>query len=210
MIRIAVLVSGKGRGTNFQAILDAALDGRIDGEVAVLVASRRDCGAVERAEAVGVAVDVISPKAFESDDAYDAALYDALEKYRIDLVCLAGFMRKVSSRLVARYRNAMMNIHCALVPMFCGAGMYGHHVHEAAVEYGVKVSGCTVHFVDESYDTGPVIVQRTCPVYAEDTADTLAARVLEQEHIAYPEAVALFAQGRLRVEGRIVYVNCEL
>jgi phosphoribosylglycinamide formyltransferase-1 len=206
MICIAVLVSGKGRGTNFGAILDATRDGRIDGEMAVLIATRAESGAVQRARDAGVAVEIVGPKSFDDDEHYYSALMKALAKYNPDLVCLAGYMRKVPAEMVARYRNRMMNIHCALVPMFCGPGMYGHRVHEAAIEYGVKFSGCTVHFVDENYDTGPVILQRAVPVYDDDTADTLADRVLAEEHIAYAKAVQLYAQGRLRIEGRKVTV----
>jgi phosphoribosylglycinamide formyltransferase-1 len=206
MIRIAVLVSGKGRGTNFQAILDAVADGRIDGEMAVLVATKPESGAVQRATEAGVPVEIVSPKAFDDDEEYYAVLSDTLDRYDPDLVCLAGYMRKIPPEIVASYRGRMMNIHCALVPMFCGPGMYGHRVHEAAIEYGVKFSGCTVHLVDENYDTGPVILQRAVPVYDDDTADTLAERVLEEEHVAYAKAVQLFAQGRLKIEGRRVTV----
>jgi len=206
MIRIAVLVSGKGRGTNFGAIVDAAADGRVDGEVVGLIATRAECGAVERAREHAVPIEILSPKSFASETEYYTALLAALENYQPDLVCLAGYMRKIPREMVARYRGRMMNIHCALVPMFCGEGLYGHKVHEAAIEYGVKFSGCTVHFVDENYDTGPVILQRAVPVYNDDTADTLAERVLKEEHVAYPKAIQLFAAGRLRVEGRKVTI----
>lgn len=206
-IRIAVLVSGHGRGTNMQAIIDACRERRIDGEVAVVVGVRPDAPAMERAAAAGVETLVVNPKEFASGDEYDAALLDALQSRRIDLVCLAGYMRKVGQPVIDAYRNRMMNIHPALIPMFFGQGMYGIRVHEAALERGVKVSGCTVHFVDEDYDTGPVVLQTVVPVLEDDTPETLAARILPEEHRTYTRAIQLFAEGRLEVTGRRVRIR---
>lgn len=205
-INMAVLVSGHGRGSNMQAIIDACADGRIAGRLAVVIGVRDDAPAMERARTQGILTSEVRPKAFDSDDAYGARILELLAEHQIDLICLAGYMRILPSNVISKFRHRVMNIHPALIPLFCGKGMFGERVHQAAVDYGVKVSGCTVHFVDEQYDTGPIIVQKTVPVEEGDTAETLAARILVQEHIAYPEAVQLFAQGRLRVEGRVVQV----
>lgn len=203
-IRIAVLVSGQGRGTNMQAIIDACKDGRIGGEVAVVVGVRADCAAMDRAQASGVATSVVNPKDYSSPDDYDRALLSVLQSSTIHLICLAGYMRRVGQPVIDAYRNRIMNIHPALIPMFYGRGMYGHRVHEAAIERGVKFSGCTVHFVDEDYDTGPIILQTVVPVLDDDTPDTLAARILVEEHKTYVRAIQLFAEGRLQVKGRRV------
>ena len=208
-IRIAVLVSGQGRGTNLQAIIDSCEAGRIGGRVAVVIGVRDDAPAMERARNHGIPAVALSPKALGSEETYEAALLACLKDYRVDLVCLAGYMRKLGQGVIDAYRNRIMNVHPALIPMFFGVGMYGHHVHEAAIRRGVKVSGATVHFVDEDYDTGPIIIQRVVPVLFEDTPDTLAARILPEEHKAYTEAIQLFAQGRLKVEGRKVKVLSE-
>lgn len=205
-INIAVMVSGHGRGSNLQAIIDACRDGRITGQVAVVIGSKAGAPAMDRARNNGIPAVEVRSKAFATDQEYAARVIEVLAEHEIDLVCLAGYMRVLPSGVVSAYRHRVMNIHPALIPLFCGKGMYGEHVHQAALDYGVKVSGCTVHFVDEEYDTGPVIVQKVVPVEEGDTAETLAARVLVQEHIAYPEAIQLFAQGRLRVEGRVVRV----
>lgn len=207
MINIAVLVSGQGRGSNLQAIIDACKDGRIDGQVSVVIGTKGDAPAMDRARDNGITAVEVRPKSFNSDDEYAARLVEALNEHKTDLVCLAGYMRILPSKVINAYRWRIMNIHPGLIPLFCGKGMYGHHVHQSAVEYGVKVSGCTVHFVDEDYDTGPIIIQKCVPVEEGDTADTLAARVLVQEHKAYPEAIQLFAEGRLTVEGRVVHVE---
>ena len=205
-IDIAVMVSGHGRGSNMQAIIDACNDGRIDGGVAVVIGTRDDAPAMERARLQGIESVEENPKAFADDDGYGKRLLGIMTEHRIDLICLAGYMRILPSILINTYRWHVMNIHPALIPLFCGKGFYGEHAHKAALEYGVKVSGCTVHFVDEAYDTGPIIIQKVVPVEEGDTAETLAARVLAQEHAAYPEAIQLFAQGRLRVEGRCVRI----
>jgi len=205
-IRIGVMVSGHGRGSNMQALIDACNESRIDGQVAVVIGTKSGAPAMERAKEQGIPVVEASPKTFADDEAYANRLLEILAEYEVDLLCLAGYMRILPLKLVSEYRWRIMNIHPGLIPLFCGKGMYGGHVHQAAVDYGVKVSGCTVHFVDEEYDNGPIIIQRVVPVEEGDTADDLAARVLVQEHIAYPEAVQLFAQGRLKVEGRIVHV----
>ncbi|MHB1457138.1 MAG: phosphoribosylglycinamide formyltransferase [Armatimonadota bacterium] len=206
-INIAVMVSGHGRGSNMQAIIDACGDGRIDGQVAVVIGTKDDAPAMDRARLQDITAIEVSPKAFTEDDEYGRKLTSLMTEHKIDLICLAGYMRILPTVLISAYRYSVMNIHPALIPMFCGKGMYGVNVHQAALEYGVKVSGCTVHFVDEDYDTGPIILQKVVPVKEGDTAETLATRILAQEHIAYPEAIQLFAHDRLRIEGRIVHIS---
>ena len=220
-IHIAVLVSGRGRGTNFQALLDGCRSGQIPGNISILISSSPDTPAIQRAAAAGVSTAYLPPpgrkdllgeeladaeELAKAEDSYDSSLLDLLTRNNIDLVCLAGYMRKIGPRVLAAYPNRIMNTHPSLIPAFCGKGMYGSHVHEAVLAYGVKVSGCTVQFVDENYDAGPIIVQRAVPARDDDTPASLAARVLVQEHQAYVEAVRLFALGRLRVEGRRVRV----
>lgn len=205
-VNIAVLVSGHGRGSNLQSIIDAARDGRIDGRVVLVIGTKSGAPAMDRARENGIPAVEVAPKAFASDEEYAARVVSLLREHDTDLVCLAGYMRILPAGVIDAFRWRVMNIHPGLIPLFCGKGMYGEHVHQAAVDYGVKVSGCTVHFVDEHYDSGPIILQKVVPVEEGDTAGTLAARVLVEEHKAYPEAVQLFAEGRLRVEGRIVHI----
>lgn len=207
-LRIGVLVSGHGRGSNLQAIMDACACGEIRGAVEIVIGTRSGAPALERARACGVPVLVISPRKYGPDDeAYGRALLRALSARGVGLVCLAGYMRKLPAVVVEAYPGRIMNIHPALLPLFGGQGMYGERVHRAVLESGMKISGCTVHFVDAEYDTGPIIVQRCVPVLEGDTVDTLAARILPEEHRAYVEAVSLFAQGRLEIDGRRVRVK---
>lgn len=205
-INIAVMVSGHGRGSNMQAIIDACGDDRIDGQVAIVIGTKDDSPAMDRARLQDIATIEVNPKSFSEDGEYGRKLLSIFTEYKIDLICLAGYMRILPSMLISAYRYAIINIHPALIPMFCGKGMYGENVHRAVLEYGAKVSGCTVHFVDEDYDTGPIIIQKVVAVKEGDTIETLAARILVQEHIAYPEAIQLFAQDRLRIEGRVVHI----
>ncbi len=204
-IRIAILVSGHGRGSNMAAIIDACQRGEVDGQVVLVIGTRCEAPALQRAAEKGVPTCVISPRNL-SEEEYAQRLLHALGEAKVDLVCLAGYMRLLPTPVVQSYAGRVMNIHPALLPLFGGKGMYGEHVHRAVLDSGMKVSGCTVHFVDEHYDTGPIIVQRCVPVEEEDTWETLAARVLVQEHQAYVQAVKLFAQGRLRIEGRRVRI----
>jgi phosphoribosylglycinamide formyltransferase-1 len=209
MIRIAVLVSGQGRGSNMQAIIDACHSGKIDGEVALVLGVNDEAPAIERARSQGIPTLCISPKAYETTEAYDAAVFDALKAASIDLICLAGYMRVLGQDIVDHWRDRIMNVHPALIPSFCGKGMYGHHVHEAVIARGVKFTGVTVHLVDEEYDTGPIVLQTVVPVDEDDTPDTIAAKVLVEEHKTYTDAIALFAAGRLRVVGRKVRILSE-
>ncbi len=190
-----------------QVIIDACRDGRIAGEVAVVVGVVTDAPAIHRAQAAGVETIILNPKEFDDVAGYDRAMLESLVARRIDLVCLAGYMRVLGKVVVEEFRNRIMNTHPALIPMFSGKGMYGHHVHEAAIARGVKISGCTVHFVDEDYDMGPIIVQTPVVVCDDDTVDSLAARILAEEHQAYVQAIKLFAEGRLEVDGRRVRIK---
>jgi phosphoribosylglycinamide formyltransferase-1 len=205
-IRLGVLVSGRGRGTNLQAIIDACERGETKAQVAVVISTNPEAGAVERARRHNVEALVVDPKQFASQEDYERELVRRLQERSVDLVCLAGYMRKLSPLFIGAWRNRILNIHPALLPAFGGQGLYGHHVHEAVIESGAKFSGVTVHIVDEEYDHGPIVLQTVVPVLDDDTPDTLAARVLEQEHKLYPQAIRLFAEGRLRVEGRRVKV----
>lgn len=188
-----------------QAIAAACASGQIDGTVALVIGNYADSPALARAAEMGLPALSLSSR--QEETAYAQALLLALEEARIDLLCLAGYMRKVPDTVVTAYKGRVMNIHAALLPAFGGKGMYGIHAHQAVLDYGAKVSGCTVHFVDENYDTGPIIWQSVVPVEETDTAETLAARVLIAEHDAYPRAVALFAQGRLSLDGRRVRIK---
>lgn len=211
MIRIVVLLSGRhGRGSNMQALADACADGHIAGRVALVLGNWAESPALERARGLGLPTGVIAspPRgaAPSAEEDYGAALLAAIGDARPDLICLAGYIRKLPDAVVAAHPGRIMNMHNALLPSFGGRGMYGGRVHQAVLDYGAKVSGCTVHFVDADYDTGPIILQTPVPVAEDDTAETLAARVLAAEHEALPRAVALFAQGRLRIEGRRVLI----
>ena len=199
-LRIGVLVSG--RGSNLQAIIDATEAGRLDGQIVVVVSDRADALALERARKHGIKAVFLDPKAYADREASDRALLGVLAEHRVELVCLAGFMRVLSPTFVAAYRNRIMNIHPALLPAFPGL-----HAQRRALEHGVKVSGVTVHFVDEGVDTGPIILQAAVPVLEDDTEDTLSNRILEQEHRIYPEAIRLFAEGRLMLSGRRVLIR---
>ena len=208
LLPIAVLVSGMGRGSNLAALRDACASGHIPGRVALVLGTRRDSPALERARDAGIAVSVVSPRKYEGDEAgYADALLKVLQGRHIGLLCLAGYMRRLPPPVVAAYRGRVMNIHPTLLPLFGGQGMYGENAHRAVLESGMKVSGCTVHFVGDDYDDGPIIAQRAVPVLDSDTPQTLATRVLEQEHLAYAEAVQWFAEGRLRVAGKRVFTD---
>lgn len=200
-LRLAVFASGGG--TNFQAILDAIERGMLSAKAVLCVSNRSEAGALDRARRHDVPTAVLDP----SDADHETALLDALDAHAVDFIALAGYLRKIPSGVVARFRHRMTNIHPALLPAFGGKGMYGMHVHRAVIDYGARWSGATVHLVDESYDTGPIVLQEPVPVYPNDTADDLAARVLEVEHRLYPEALRLFAEGRIRCEGRTVFIK---
>ena len=207
MKRIAVLVSGGG--TNLQALIDAQARGEIKGgEIAAVISSKEGAYALERAQKANIPGYVVPRKSFDSNRAMTLALLEQLKALSIDLVVLAGFMHILTEELVQAYPNAILNVHPALIPSFCGAGYYGLHVHEKALEYGVKVTGATVHFVNEEPDGGPIILQRAVDILDEDTPETLQKRVMEQaEWIILPKAVSLFCEDRLHIEGRSVHIS---
>lgn len=205
--KIAVLVSGGG--TNLQALLDAQARGELGGgEITAVISTKAGVYALERAAKAGVPGYVIPRKDFDSNRSMTVAMVEKLRELEIDLVVLAGCMVIFTQELVQAYPNAIMNVHPALIPSFCGEGFYGLHVHEAALAYGVKLSGATVHFVSEQCDGGPIIAQKSVAVLEGDTPETLQRRIMEEaEWKILPEAVALFCQGRLRVEGRTVIIK---
>ena len=204
--RVAVLVSGGG--TNLQALIDAQERGDIiNGRIAAVIASKPGVFALERARRAGIPGYVVARKDYPNSRAMTAALVDKLKELNIDLVVLAGFMVILTEEMVRAYPNAILNVHPALIPSFCGEGYYGLHVHEKALEYGVKVSGATVHFVSEECDGGPIVLQKAVAVEENDTPEALQRRVMEQaEWVVLPRAVSLFCQGRLKVEGRTVRI----
>ncbi|MCD8212334.1 MAG: phosphoribosylglycinamide formyltransferase [Oscillospiraceae bacterium] len=204
--RVAVLVSGGG--TNLQALIDARDAGQLDGcDLAAVISSRDDAYALQRADAAGISSFVVPRKDFETNRDMTAALTEQLRYLNIDLVVLAGFMHILTEEIIAAYPNAIINVHPSLIPSFCGAGFYGLHVHESVLASGVKVTGATVHFVNEQPDAGPIILQKAVDVLEGDTPEILQRRVMEQaEWQLLPRAVALFCQDRLRVDGRIVHI----
>jgi phosphoribosylglycinamide formyltransferase-1 len=199
-LKVGVLISG--RGSNMQALIDACAEPGFPAEIGLVLSNRADAAGLQRAEAAGIATDVIDHKAFPDRPAFDAAMADRLAAAGVELVCLAGFMRLLSDEFVARWHDRLINIHPSLLPAFKGL-----HVHERALESGVRITGCTVHFVRAEMDAGPIIAQAAVPVLAGDDPDRLAARVLEQEHRIYPLALRLIAEGRVRVEGNRVAVD---
>ena len=205
MSKIGIGVLASGRGTNFEALVRAVRRGDINGEVRVLIANVPDAPVLKRAEAELVPGVTIPHRNFKKRAEFEQALVTELRQQDVGLVCLAGFMRILSPVFVKAFENRIMNIHPSLLPAF--AGLQGMQVHEAVLAAGVKVAGCTVHFVTGDVDAGPIIVQRAIPVHDADTPESLALRVLVEEHQAFAEAVRLFCDGRLRVEGRRVRVR---
>ncbi|GIW41096.1 MAG: phosphoribosylglycinamide formyltransferase [Candidatus Binatia bacterium] len=201
-VRLAVLLSGSG--TTLQNFLDRIRAGRLAARVVVVVSSREDAYGIERARAAGIPVRVVPRKRYAGVDEFNDALHAELARFEFDLVLLAGFLSPFQLR--RRYEGRVLNVHPALVPAFSGKGFYGDRVHRAVLEAGVRVTGCTVHFADEEYDHGPIVFQGTVPVLEDDTPETLAARVRLLEQELYPEAVRLWAEGRLEIRGRKVKV----
>ena len=197
---LGVLISG--RGSNLQAILDAIAEGRLDARVGVVVSNQADAQGLERAEKAGVPTAVVSHKDYDSREAFDEAVLAQLKNHDVDVVCLAGFMRILSSVLVRAFPSRILNIHPSLLPAFAGL-----HAQRQAVEHGAKVSGCTVHLVDEELDHGPILAQAAVPVEEGDSEESLSARILEQEHRLYPVAIQLILDGKVRVDGRRALVQ---
>ena len=200
LLNIGVLVSGSG--SNLQSIIDACASGQIKGRVVCVISNKADAFGLERARRAGIPALHLDHRAYTGREAYDEALVATLREFDVELVALAGFMRIITPVLLESFPNAVLNIHPALLPSFPGL-----HAQRQALEHGVKISGCTVHFVDCGCDTGPIIIQSAVPVLDDDSEETLCARILKEEHRIYPEAIALFAEGRLSLNGRTVRVN---
>jgi phosphoribosylglycinamide formyltransferase-1 len=199
-VKIGVLVSGSG--SNLQSIIDQIEKGRLQAEIKVVISNNPEAYALERATRRHLAVQVVSQLDFQKREDFDRQMTEALRACDVELVVLAGFMRVLTPLFLGSFPGRIMNIHPALLPAFPGL-----HVQQQALDYGVKFTGCTVHFVDEGVDTGPIIIQAVVPVFDDDTADTLAARILREEHRIYPQAIQLYAEGRLAVQGRKVVVT---
>jgi len=200
MINIGVLVSG--RGTNLQAIIEAIEEGKIAGEIKVVISDNSEAYALKRAQRYHIDTRYIHFKEFKNREDYEKEIIKTLKENKIELVVLAGYMRILSPYFIRSYKNKIMNIHPALLPSFPGL-----HVQKQAIDYGVKVSGCTVHFVDEGLDSGPIIMQKAVKVKEGDTEETLAKRILKEEHKIYPRAIQLFAEERLEINGRRVFIK---
>jgi len=201
-VNLAVLVSGSG--TTLQNLIDQIAAKKLDARIKIVIGSRPGLRGVERAIEAKIPHAVVDRKAFKDVASFSREVFKLIEEANVDVVCLAGWLCLLE--IPEKYAGRVMNIHPALLPEFGGQGMYGKHVHDAVLKAGMKVSGCTVHFVDATYDTGPIILQRVCPVLDDDTPEILAARVFEEEKLAYPEAIQLFAQRRLKIEGPRVRV----
>jgi len=199
-LRVGVLASG--RGSNLQAILDAIDAGRLAARVMVVVSDRADAQALDRARRHGVKAVFVDPRQHPDREAFDRAVLAVLDEHKVELVCLAGFMRLLTPGFIAAYRHRILNIHPALLPSFPGL-----HVQRQALAYGAKISGATVHLVDEGVDTGPIVIQAAVPVLDDDTEETLSARILAEEHKIYPRAIQLFVEGRLEIQGRRVIIR---
>jgi phosphoribosylglycinamide formyltransferase 1 len=201
-IRLAVLLSGSG--TTLQNLFDQIAGGRLNARVVQVVSSKATAFGLERARLAGIAAAVVDRKEAGSREEFGRQVFALCRHAGADFVCLAGFLQLIL--IPDDFHHRVLNIHPALIPAFCGQGYYGRHVHEAVLAYGAKVSGCTVHFADNQYDHGPILLQRAVPVLEDDTPDTLAARVFAAECEAYPEAIRLVGEGRIRVEGRRVTI----
>ena len=202
-VNLAVLASGSG--TTLQNLIDRIDDGSLDARIKLVVCSKPGLLAQQRAADAGLPSAVVDRKAFDDAASFGERVFALCDDAKVDLVCLAGWLCLLD--VPAHYHHKVMNIHPALLPSFGGRGMYGTRLHQAVIDHGCKVSGCTVHFVDNAYDNGPIILQKTCDVRDDDTAETLARRVSELEKVAYPEAIRLFQRGALRVERRRVQVD---
>ncbi|MFW6060228.1 MAG: phosphoribosylglycinamide formyltransferase [Phycisphaeraceae bacterium] len=204
-LRLAVLISGAGSTMlNLAERIDA---GTLSAEIGVVIASNDRAAGLARAEERGLPAFVVPRKAYDSPEPFSEHIFDLVRDAGADLVCLAGFLSLI--RIPDDYLHNVLNIHPALLPAFGGQGMYGRHVHEAVINTGCKVTGCTLHFADNEYDRGPILIQRTCPVHDDDTPESLAVRVAEQEAQAYPEGIQLIADGRVTIEGRRTRIQTE-
>ncbi|MCU0452684.1 MAG: phosphoribosylglycinamide formyltransferase [Bacteroidetes bacterium] len=203
-MNIAVFASG--RGSNFDAILGAIRHGTLPARICCLLSNRSDAGALSLAREHDIPAVHCSRLQYPTDEVFADGMLEILRTHGTEFIALAGYLKRVPTSVVAAFRHRIVNIHPALLPAFGGHGMYGHHVHEAVLAAGAKESGATVHLVDEEYDRGPIVAQRSVPVLPDDTPETLAARVLTVEHALYPETLAAFARGRVRVDGRRAWI----
>jgi phosphoribosylglycinamide formyltransferase 1 len=204
-MNIAVFASG--HGSNFQAILNAIGAGLLPARIVVLISNKSDAGAMEIARAYNISAKHLSQKMFSSEEALADAILEVLEENHAEFIALAGYLKKIPAQVIRQYKNRIANIHPALLPSFGGEGMYGHRVHEAVIASGEKISGATVHLVDEDYDRGPIVLQKTITITQDDTPDSLAAKVLKIEHEIFPLALKAFAEGRVSVEGRKAWIT---
>ena len=202
-LRIAVLISGGG--TTLRNLIQTIESGDLNARIGLVLSSRATAGGLRFARRASLELRVVDPAQFDSTENFSNEIFDACRQANVQLVAMGGFLKHVL--VPPDFTNRVMNIHPALIPAFCGKGYYGVRVHRAVLEYGAKLTGCTVHFVDNEYDHGPIILQQTVPVLPEDTLNSLAARVFETECRIYPEAIQLFADGRLRVDGRRVIIS---
>lgn len=201
-LNLAVLISGSG--TTLQNLIDKIDDKTLNARIRIVISSSPDAYGIKRAEQNNIPVAIVQHKGYYNSEIFSNTIIKEIGKYPVDLIILAGFLHLF--KIPDKYAGKAMNIHPGLIPAFCGKGYYGHHVHKAVIESGVKVSGCTVHFVDNEYDCGPIIIQRVVQVHGDDSPETLAQRVFKEECIAYTEAINLFAEGRLKIEGRKVMI----
>jgi phosphoribosylglycinamide formyltransferase-1 len=204
ILKVGVLASGNG--TNLQAIIDKSKNGQIPVRVAVVI-SDRNAFALRRARDHNIPAYIVKPGEYDSQREYEQQMVDILKKHGSELVVLSGFMKILSPHFIDSFKGRIINIHPSLIPAFCGKGFYGMKVHEAVIDYGVKITGATVHFVDENVDSGPIIIQKAVAVEDSDTPETIAQKVHEIEHEILPEALKLFAQGKLKVIGRRVFIE---
>jgi len=203
-MNIAVFASG--RGSNFQAILNAIDAGVLPARLALLISNKSDAGAFEIAHKHNIPTKHLSQNMFSSEEAFADAMLEVLEKYHTEFIVLAGYLKKIPVQIIRQYRNRIINVHPALLPSFGGSGMYGHYVHEAVIASGEKVSGATIHLVDEEYDRGPIVLQKSLSIATDDTPDSLAVKVLKIEHEILPLALKAFAEGRVKIEGRKAWI----
>lgn len=204
-VKIGVLISGSG--TNLQSLIDNIETGNIKGKITVVISNRKDAYGLNRARQKNIDALYIRQKDYESFENFNDAIIDELKKHNVELVVLAGYLKILTSKFIEEYRNRIINIHPSLIPAFCGKGYYGIKVHEEVIKYGVKLSGATVHFVDEDADTGPIIIQEAVEVGYEDTAETLQQKVLKIEHKILPLAVKYYCEGKIQISGRKVKIK---
>jgi phosphoribosylglycinamide formyltransferase-1 len=203
-MKLHIAVFGSGRGSNFNSIIESIQQKKIDAEVKIVISNNSNAGILEIARQNGIPAQHMSLKQFPSEIEYNMKLLNILTMYNVDFIVLAGYMKKIDNSIIIKYKNRILNIHPALIPSFCGPNMYGANVHTAVIEYGCKVTGVTVHIVDEEYDHGVIVLQKCVKVEDDDTPETLAARVLKVEHELFPEAIKLFADEKIIIDGRKV------